>query len=60
METQSHGEFVRRLMALPKYARDEHKWAGGQCDFHPLYMCSCGTCENKDQLAYTKKSTKGE
>ena len=51
MEAQSQEEFVRRLMALPKHARDEHQWDGGQCDFHPLYTCSCGTCENTDQLA---------
>ena len=51
MEAQSQEEFVRRLKALPKHARDEHQWDGGQCDFHPLYTCTCGTCESKDQLA---------
>ena len=51
MEAQSQEEFLRRLMALPKHAHDEHQWDGGQCDFHPLYTCTCGTCENTNQLA---------
>ena len=50
MEAQSQEEFVRHLMALPKHARDEHQWDGRQCDFHPLYTCTCGTCENTHQL----------
>ena len=51
MEFQSQEEFVRCLMALPKHACDEHPWDGGQYDFHPLYTCTCSTCENTDQQA---------
>ena len=36
MECKSQEEFVRRITALPKHARDEHVWEGGRCDFHPL------------------------
>ena len=25
---------------------DEHKWANGQCSFHPDIVCSCGECED--------------
>ena len=33
-------EFATRLKTLPRYARDQHEWDGGQCDFHPLRVCS--------------------
>ena len=35
---------------LARHARNEHKWDGGQCDFHPLKVCSCGKCKNADEL----------
>ena len=47
MEAKSQEEFVRRLTALPNHARDVHEWEGGQCDFHPLRVCTCKTCEDK-------------
>ena len=50
MESQSQGEFVRRVTALSKHAQDIHEWKGGKCNFHPLCLCTCGTCENKDQI----------
>ena len=25
-----------------------HQWDTGQCDFHPLVVCSCGKCENDE------------
>ena len=35
---------------LPRHARDEHEWDMGQCDFHPLRVCSCNQCEDKEQF----------
>ncbi len=30
---------------LAKYhARGIHQWDGGECDFHPILVCSCGDC----------------
>ena len=50
MEAQSQEEFVKRLEALPKHARDIHEWEGGGCDFHPLRVCSCKKCSDKQQI----------
>ena len=50
MEAQSQEEFVKRLEALPKHARDIHEWEGGRCDFHPLRVCSCKKCSDKEQI----------
>ena len=47
IEAQSQEEFVRRVKALPRHAVDDHS----QCDYHPLVVCSCGACENKDQIS---------
>ena len=47
IEAQSQDEFVRRVKALPRHAVDDHS----QCDYHPLVVCSCGACENKDQIS---------
>ena len=47
IEAQSQDEFVRRVKALPRHAVDDHP----QCDYHPLVVCSCGACENKDQIS---------
>ena len=32
------------------HSRDEHHWEGGQCSFHRQYNCSCGNCEDKDDI----------
>ena len=58
LEAQSQDEFVRRVKALPRHAVDDHS----QCDYHPLVVCSCDACENKDQIACQGKpySTKYE
>ena len=45
-------EFVRRVKALPRHAVDDHS----QCDYHPLVVCSCGACENKDQITCQVKA----
>ena len=41
IEAQSQDE------ALPRHAVDDQS----QCDYHPLVVCSCGACENKDQIS---------
>ena len=38
--------FAERMRNLPHHARDEHIWEGGQCDFHPTTLCSCGQCDD--------------
>ena len=50
MESQSQEEFVKRLEALPKHARDIHEWKGGRCDFPPLRVCTCKECGDKEQI----------
>ena len=50
LEAQSQDEFVRSVKALPRHAVDNHS----QCDYHPLVVCSCGACENKDQITCQK------
>ena len=37
MEAQSQEEFVRRIQALPKHARDIHEWEGGRCATFTLF-----------------------
>ena len=49
-ESQSPEEFSTRLRALPKHARDQHEWVGGQCDFHPLKVCSCKKCGDRENF----------
>ena len=58
MEAQSQEEFVRRLKALPKHVHDVHEWEGGRCDFHPLQVCVCNECENKEQITCNGKPYK--
>ena len=48
MEVKSQEEFVRRLTALPKHARDVHEWKGGRCDYHPLWVCTCNKCPTEE------------
>ena len=50
MEAQSQEEFVKCLQALPKHARDIHEWEGGRCNFHPLYVCTCKKCGDKEKI----------
>ena len=45
---------MRRVKALPRHAVDDHS----QCDYHPLVVCSCGACENKDQIVCQGKPYK--
>ena len=45
---------MRRVKALLMHAVDDHS----QCDYHPLVVCSCGACENKDQIGCQGKPYK--
>ena len=49
-ESQSSDEFSSRLRLLPRHARDQHTWDGGQCGFHPVKVCSCGECEDRENF----------
>ena len=50
MAAQSKEEFVKRLEALPKHARDVHEWEGGRCEFHPLRVCTCKECDDPEEI----------
>uniref|UniRef100_A0A1X7UET6 Uncharacterized protein n=1 Tax=Amphimedon queenslandica TaxID=400682 RepID=A0A1X7UET6_AMPQE len=39
---------------------DAHQWDGGQCDFHPLKVCSCGCCTDKYNLKCHGKPYKSD
>ena len=36
------------------HGRDIHTWEGGQCGFHPLKDCTCGSCENDNVICRGK------
>ena len=40
--------------------QDEHQWDGGQCDFHTLFVCSCGSCNDKHNLKCHGKPYKSD
>lgn len=43
--------FAQRMKELGKYhARGIHRWDGGECDFHPALVCSCGNCSSDKEL----------
>ena len=53
--------FAQKMRILGKYhARGIHTWADGKCDFHPLLVCSCGNCENEEELKYEGKQCKSQ
>ena len=43
---------------LTHHVRDEHEWEGGECDFHPLIVCSCGQCNKKKKITCEGKKYK--
>ena len=49
-QSQSAEEFATKMEALARHARDEHEWDSGKCDFHLPRVCSCGKCEDKEDL----------
>ena len=43
--------YATRMRELGKYhARGIHQWDGGKCSFHPSTVCSCGNCDDDDNL----------
>ena len=53
--------FAQKMRILGKYhARGIHTWADGKCDFHPLLVCSCGNCENEEELKCEGKEYKSQ
>lgn len=47
-------EYASRMCQLGKFhARGIHQWEGGCCSFHPQRTCSCGQCEDDDELSCT-------
>ena len=58
MAAQSKEEFVKRLEALPKHARDVHEWEGGRCEFHPLRVCTCKKCADSEEIKCIGKAYK--
>ena len=54
IEAQSQKEYVKCVKALPRHAMDDHS----QCDYHPLVVCSCGACKNKEAIDAKVKPTK--
>ena len=58
MAAQSKEEFVKRLEALPKHARDVHEWEGGRCEFHPLWVCTCKKCADSGEIQCEGKAYK--
>ena len=50
--------FEQRMRDLGQYhARGIHQWSGGECDFHPVRLCSCGQCEEREIECEGKAST---
>ena len=44
-------KFAQRMRELGRYhARGIHKWKDGECSFHPPRLCSCGDCDDEDDL----------
>ena len=43
--------YATRMRELGKYhARGIHQWEGGKCSFHLSTVCSCGNCDDEDNL----------
>lgn len=32
------------------HARDQREWVGGQCDFHPVKVCICKKCGDRENF----------
>ena len=50
--SKSAEEFAKRLRALPRHVCDEHEWeeVKKEGDFHPLKVCSCSNCADKENF----------
>ena len=53
-------EYARRMRALGKYhCQDIHEWGDGEtCGFHPNVVCSCGNCDEDEELQCSGKPYK--
>ena len=49
-QSESAEQFMTKMRALARHARDEHEWDDGRCDFHPLRVCCCNECDDGDDL----------
>ena len=58
IEAQSQEEFVTCILALSKHACDKRGWEGGKCDFHPLQVCTCNKCDDKEESTCQGKPDK--
>ena len=53
---ESRELFQSRMQSLGKYhGKNKHTWEGGQCDFHPLKLCTCGDCNKENILCQGKE-----
>ena len=44
-------EYAKRLRNLSQYhCRDIHQWETGACEFHDQLICSCGSCDEDEDL----------
>ena len=61
-QCKSPDDYARRMRSLGgHHCKDEHEWADGKCDFHPSTVCSCGKCNQDEEIscegkAYSTKS----
>lgn len=54
-------EYTKHLRNLSQnHCRDIHQWETGSCEFHDRLICSCGSCEEGEDLQcdHTKYKTK--
>jgi len=50
-------DYAKRMRDLGgHHSKDEHTWDGGECDFHPTTVCSCGNCSNDEELSCEGKA----
>ena len=48
--------FEERMRNLGKcHVRGIHEWEGGKCELHPLRVCSCGECPDREEIACSGK-----
>lgn len=49
-------EYARRMRALgEKHCQNIHQWEDGECGFHDLISCSCGNCDEDNNIECSGK-----
>lgn len=49
-------EYARRMRALgEKHCQNIHQWEDGECGFHDLISCSCGKCDEDNNIECSGK-----